>query len=165
MLKLKEKIVYGTTGVCIVDGVEKKKIGREIKSYYVLKPVSQATSTVYLPADNECLLAKVRKVLSADEVNKLLEHFSSEPDLWVNSDAERRVRFNEIIASGDRKVCLALVKTLLTHQIELSTKGKRLHISDERALKESQRLVCDEFSVALEIDPKSVEAIIRDKLK
>ena len=165
MLKLKEKIVYGTTGVCVVDGVEKKKIGREVKSYYVLKPVSQSTSTVYLPTDNELLLAKARCVLSADEVKTMLDGFLSEPDMWVSSDAERRVQFNEVIASGDRKACLSLVKTLLTHQTDLSSKGKRLHISDERALKEAQRLVCDEFAVALEIDPKSVEAIIRDKLK
>ncbi len=165
MLKLGEMVTYGTTGVCTVERIEEKKIGREMKSYYVLKPVSQSTSTVFLPADNERLLAKTREVLSADKVKAMLDGFLFEPDMWVNSDALRRVQFNEVIASGDRKACLSLVKTLLTHQTELSSKGKRLHISDERALKEAQRLVCDEFAVALEIDIKDVETIIRDKLK
>ena len=155
MLKLKEKVMYGTTGVCIVESVEQKKIGREVKDYYVLKPVSQATSTVFLPADNEKLLAKVRNVLTADEVKEI----SSLEDIWVENDAERRLKFNEIISSGDRKVCLVLLRTLHHRQAELSTKGKRLHIADERALKEAQRLIHDEFSIAL--DMKSVILIRR----
>ncbi len=161
MLKLNEKVMYGTTGVCVVERIEEKKIGREFKSYYVLKPVSQSSATVFLPADNEKLLSRVRKVLSADEVKEMLNVLPSEPDVWVDNDAERRVRFSEIISSGDRKACLVLVRTLHNRQTELSSKGKRLHIADERALKEAQRLVHDEFSVALDIEPCEVEAFIR----
>ncbi len=153
--------MYGTTGVCIVERIEEKKIGRELKSYYVLKPVAQSTATVFLPADNEKLLTKVRAVLSADEVKSMLKILPTEPDVWVDNDAERKLRFNDIISSGDRKACLVLLRTLHNRQSELSSKGKRLHIADERALKEAQRLVHDEFSVALNIEPCEVESIIR----
>ncbi len=163
VLKLKEKVTYGTTGVCVVERIEEKKIGRELKSYYVLKPVAQSSATVFLPADNEKLLAKVRKVLSADEVKGMLKGLPSEPDIWVDNDAERKLKFNEIITSGDRKACLVLVRTLHNRQSELSTKGKRLHIADERALKEAQRLVNDEFSVALCMEFQEVEAFIRSE--
>ena len=158
MLKLNEKVMYGTTGVCVVQSIEDKRIGRETKRYYVLKPVSQASSTVFLPADNEKLLQKVRNVLSADEVRAM-------PDVWVDNDAERKLRFGEIISSGDRKACLVLLRTLHNRQSELSTKGKRLHIADERALKEAQRLIHDEFSVALNMDIREVEEFIKAELK
>lgn len=164
MLKLKEKVMYGTTGVCIVESVEQKKIGREIKDYYVLKPVSQATSTVFLPADNEKLLAKVRNVLSAAEVKDIITQVSSEDDVWVENDAERRLKFNEIISSGDRKTCLVLLRTLHHRQTELSGKGKRLHIADERALKEAQRLINDEFSVALEMKSDEIGPFLKAEL-
>ena len=39
---------------------------------------------------------------------------------------------------------------------ELAEKGKRLHIADERALKEGQRLIHDEFSYVLNIEPDEV---------
>ena len=164
MLKLKEKVMYGTTGVCIVESVEQKKIGREVKDYYVLKPVSQATSTVFLPADNEKLLAKVRNVLTADEVKGIISEISSLEDIWVENDAERRLKFNEIISSGDRKVCLVLLRTLHHRQAELSTKGKRLHIADERVLKEAQRLIHDEFSIALDMKSDEIGPFLKTEL-
>ena len=55
MLELKSTVFYGTTGVCVVERMETKKIGRESKDYYVLKPVAQCSSTVYVPTDNEVL--------------------------------------------------------------------------------------------------------------
>ncbi len=160
MLKLNEKVMYGTTGVCVVDSVEDKRIGKEIKKYYVLKPVSQTSSTVYIPADNENLLKKARKMLSVEEIKNMLSSLSDEPDIWIDNDNERRERFSEIISSGDRKACLILVRTLHNRQSILTGTGKRLHIADERALKEAQRLIQDEFSVVLNIHPNEVAAYI-----
>lgn len=165
MLKLNEKVMYGTTGVCVVDSVEDKRIGKEIKKYYVLKPVSQTTSTVYIPADNHKLLEKVRKMLSVEEIKSILNSLNSEPDIWTDNDAERRAKFSEIISSGDRKAYLVLLRTLHNRQNFLSGTGKRLHIADERALKEAQRLILDEFSVVLSISPNEVREYIKAELE
>ncbi len=161
MLELNQKVSYGTTGVCVVERIEEKKIGRELKRYYVLKPVSQATSTVFLPADNEKLLLKVRKVLTADEVKDIISASKSEPDIWPENDAERKIAFNGIITSGDRKACLVMMRSLQNRQNVLSSNGKRLHIADERALKEAQRLVHDEFSVALDIKSDEIGSYLK----
>ncbi len=165
MLKLNEKVMYGTTGVCVVDSVEDRRIGKETKKYYVLKPVSQATSTVYLPIDNNKLLEKVRKMLSVEEIKSILNSLNEEPDIWTDNDNERRLKFSEIISSGDRKACLVLLRTLHNHQESLSGTGKRLHIADERALKEAQRLIQDEFSVVLNIQPNEVADFIKCEMK
>ena len=165
MLKLNEKVMYGTTGVCVVQSIEDKRIGKEIKKYYVLKPVSQSTSTVYIPADNHKLLEKVRKMLSVEEIKSILNSLNSEPDIWTDNDAERREKFSEIISSGDRKACLILLRTLHNRQNFLSGTGKRLHIADERALKEAQRLILDEFSVVLSISPNEVREYIKVELE
>ena len=160
MLTLNEKVMYGTTGVCVVDSIQDKKIGKETRRYYVLKPVAQSSSTVFVPADNEKLLSKVRRVLSAEEIRTIISALHDEPDIWLDNDAERKIKFGEIISSGDRKACLVLLRTLHNRQDYLSGKGKRLHIADERAMKEAQRLIHDEFSVALQIKPEEVGAFI-----
>lgn len=164
MLVLNEMVMYGTTGVCVVDSIQDKKIGKETKRYYVLKPVAQSSSTVFVPADNEKLLSKARRVISADEVTVIINEMRDEPDIWMDNDAERKLKFGEIISSGDRKACLILLRTLINRQEYLSGSGKRLHIADERALKEAQRLIHDEFSVALNIKPDEVATFIRSKL-
>ncbi len=164
MLKFNQKVSYGTTGVCVVEGIEEKKIGREIKRYYVLKPVSQSTSTVFLPADNEKLLAKVRRVLTADEVNDIIKTSKEEPDIWPENDAERKITFNGIITSGDPKACLVMMRSLQNRQNVLSSNGKRLHIADERALKEARRLVHDEFAVALDMKTDEICSYLKTEM-
>ena len=156
MLKLNDTVMYGTTGVCTVENIEKKTIGKVTRTYYVLRPKAQTSSTVFLPADNEMLLGKVRTVMTADEIKCIIRQLPAEPNIWVDDDNERKLRYNEIITSGDRKRCLVMVRTLRSHQKELAEKGKRLHIADERALKEGQRLIHDEFSYVLNIAPDEV---------
>lgn len=163
-MELKEKVVYGTTGVCVVDSIEQKKIGRNIKQYYVLKPVAQSTSTVFLPVDNEELLAKAHRILSVDEIENIVASVIDEQDEWVDNDAQRRTRFSEIISSGDRKRLLLMMRTLYNRRAQLSLSGKRLHISDERAFNEVQRLIFDEFSVVLSITQDDVINFLKERL-
>ena len=161
MLKLNQTVLYGTTGVCTVVSIEEKKIGREKRNYYVLKPNSAATSTVYVPADNDLLLSKARELVSKENIAELFEELPKANSVWIDSDSERRKSFSDIVMSGDRKGCLSLLKTLIVKQKQLSAAGKRLHLADERVLREVQRLICDEFSYVLGIPTDEVLAKIQ----
>lgn len=165
MLKLNDTVVYGVTGVCTVESIEEKKFGKLKRKYYVLRPVKQTTSTVFVPADNEQLLSKVRRLLSADEIRTLIRSLANEPDFWIEDEATRRVRFNEVVISGDRRECILMLRALKSHQKRLSEKGKRLHLSDERALKEAQRLIHDEISYTMNIDFDEVGNFIKNELE
>lgn len=165
MLKLNDTVMYGTTGVCTVDSIEDKRIGKITRTYYVLKPKAQTSSTVFIPADNEALLSKVRRIISADEIKDMIHTLPQEPTIWVDDDNERRTKFSEIISSGDRKRCLILLRTLQIRQKELAEKGRRLHLADERALREVERLIHDEFSFVMGIAPNEVGSFINIEIK
>ena len=165
MLKVNDTVLYGTTGVCTVSNIEQKTIGKVTRQYYVLKPVSHSASTVYVPADNEALLSKIRDVLSVEEINDILQKLKSTEDIWIENEEQRKQRFNEIILSGDRLGCLLIIKTLKNHQNELSEKGKRLHLADERLMKEAQRLIDDEFAFVLGKDLTEIPVFIRTAIK
>lgn len=165
MLEINDTVLYGTTGVCTVSNIEEKKIGKVTRKYYVLKPVAQSSSTVFVPADNEALLSKMRDVLSAGEIKALIKSIKTAEDIWIDNEEERKLRFNEIVLSGDRLGCLLLIRALKTHQNELSEKGKRLHIADERIMKEAQRLISDEFSFVLKLPYEEIAAFIKAELK
>ena len=54
MFQKGDKIVYGQTGVCIVeDVVEKALIKNEKKLYYLLKPLFQQNNVIYAPVDSD----------------------------------------------------------------------------------------------------------------
>ncbi len=165
MLKVNDIVLYGTTGVCTVDSIEDKKIGKVTRKYYVLKPKAQSSSTVFLPADNEQLLGKVREVVSVEDIKCMLGSMSSEPNIWIDDDGDRKTEFGNIVSSGDRKKCLVLLRTLHSRQKFLAEKGKRLHLADERIFKEAERLINDEFSYVLGISPEEVKTFISLQLK
>ena len=121
MLKVNDRVLYGTTAVCSVSNIEQKTIGKVTRQYYVLKPVSHSASTVYVPADNEALLSKIREVLSVEEINDILQKLKSTEDIWIENEEQRKQRFNEIILSGDRLGYLLIIKTIKNHQNEIST--------------------------------------------
>ena len=153
-------VFYGTTGVCRVDGVDDVKLGRETKQYYVLTPVSQGGSTVFVPTDNEVLLSRVRKVLTKSEIQNIISNLPADAEVWSNNPAERVRIYAEVLKSGDRGQILLSVRTLLTHRRALSATGKKLHITDERALRDAQRLLIDEFSYVLGVEPNEAEEYI-----
>ena len=159
MLELNSTVFYGTTGVCIVERIEKKKIGRVFKEYYVLKPVAQCSSTVYVPTDNQTLLSKVRAVISVEEVNSLLSNDET-TNMWIENESERREVFANLVSAGSCRERLDLMKSIHKKQRELYENSKRLHLSDEKFFKEVSRIVCDEFEYVLKLTVKEVEELI-----
>ena len=157
-------VVYGTTGVCHIDGVEDVKLGRETKQYYVLTPVAQGSSTVFVPTDNELLLSRVRKMLTKAEIQNIISTLPSDTELWSDNPAERVRIYAEVLKSGDRGQILLSVRTLLMRRRSLSGAGKKLHITDERALRDAQRLLVDEFSYVLGLEPNQAEEYILNNI-
>ncbi|MBR3593350.1 MAG: CarD family transcriptional regulator [Clostridia bacterium] len=156
MFDIGDTVLYGATGVCKIDGTVEREIFGEKKEYFVLKPVSQDKSTVFVPTDNEALRAKMRKILSADEIDAIIKEVKTLPDIWEENDALRREMYSEIIHSGDRKKVMLLIRTLYTVQQQRYKEGKRLHLSDDRFLSEAERLLYDEFSIVLGIENSDV---------
>lgn len=55
---------------------------------------------------------------------------------------------------------IALIKTVLKHQSEQVSQGKKLHICDENFLTRAQRILYDEFSMVLHIKREDVLPMI-----
>lgn len=164
MFQVGDTVVYGTTGVCTVEGLTEKEIARVKKQYYVLRPISQSNSAVYVPADNEALLSKVRRILSPEEIGEVIRSALPEAREWPENDVTRREMFSAVLAKGDRKELLLMVRAIYRHQKELAAQGKRLHVADERLMKEANRLISEEICVSLNIEPDEVEAYIAARI-
>lgn len=156
MFNVGDMVLYGSTGVCRISEVTDMRMGRETKKYFILNPVSQDNSTVFVPVDNELLVGRMRKVLTESEIKKMLNDVDQNENIWIDNDAERGEKFNEIIKSGDRGQIILVVRALYKHQRELTKHGKKLHLADERCLKDAERLIRDEFSIVLNIEPDMV---------
>ena len=155
MFDIGQTVLYGSNGVCTVDGVTEKRIGSFKAKYYVLKPVSANAATLFVPTSNKQLVGKIRSVLTEDEANSILDDL---PDCgeWNDDKQQRTEDFRAVISKGDCVELIRLIRLIYSHGQIQTANHKRLHVSDERFLKEAKKMVCEEFSIVLHTDSESI---------
>ena len=165
MFQVNDTVLYGSQSVCTVTEICEKKIGKEKMRYYALKPVFDNKSTVYVPCDNPKLVEKMRRILSAAEIDALIDSMQNETLEWIQDDGERKEKYGEIIRSGDRKALAVLIRTLYLHREHQKAAGKKFHAVDEQLLDRAQKLLHEEFAYVLNIAPQDVPPFIAKQLE
>ena len=164
MYSVNERIHYGGSGVCVIQEIAVMRFGRTRERYYVLKPVYQNSSVIYVPVDNPQLVSKMRPVLSRQEVESLIEGMPQIPTAWEEDPQLRKANFDNLLRSHDCRSLIVIIKTLQAQRERRQAEGKSLHVSDDNYLREAQRLLYDEFAGALDIQPTQVHQYILSKL-
>ena len=165
MYSVNEKIHYGGSGVCVIQEIASMRFGRTRERYYVLKPVYQNTSLIYVPVENAQLVAKMRPVISREEVDSLIDGMADIPTAWEEDPQARKASFDALLRSNECRSLIVIIKTLNAHKERRQADGKNLHVADETYLREAQRLLYDEFAGALDIQPAQVRDYIQKKLE
>ena len=160
-----DMIQYAGSGVCIIQEIASMRFGRTRERYYVLKPLHQNTSVIYVPLKNEQLVAKMRPILNREELEALAERAESIEPVWDDDVNQRKLIFEELLRSGKCEDLIRIIKTLLGQRTRRQAEGKMLHVSDENYLREAQRLLYDEIAGVLGCTPKEAEAQFKEKLK
>lgn len=155
MFQINAVVVYGTQGVCKIAGTEEKSVGGKKKAYFVLKPVNDPGSTFFLPADNELVLKKMRRLLTKEEIHKLMDSMAEESSLWVENENGRKELYKKVLAEGDHLELIQMIKAIYAHKKEREAEGKRLHISDEHFFKDAEQMLYNEFQYVLDIKNKA----------
>ena len=158
--KIGTYVMYGKTGVCLI----KEQTVMSGGQYYVLNPISDSRSSVFVPCDNATLVARMRPLLNREEIDKLLSDTDDVKLVWVDDRNERAMLCRTILGGGDRQELVRLLCCLMRKKVERMEIGKRLSSMDENFLQECVRLVQEEFSMVLGIAKKDVGPYIQERL-
>ena len=164
MFQINDTVVYGAQGVCRIEEISKREMAGKAMDYYVLKPVYDSNSTLFVPVSNDKLTAKMRRVSSPEEIVALISSMPGENAEWIENENERKERYKEAIARGNRRELIQIIKSLYLHQQKLQEKGKRLHLADDRIFREAERMLYDEFALVLHIKREQVLPFILQQL-
>ena len=165
-MQIGELVLYGANGVCRVDDSRTEKLGTEVRTYYILKPIRNEHSTIFVPMDNPQLVAQMKPLLRERELTDLLrECAESEEETWI-SDARARIEYYKgVLASGERALLLCAIRTLYIHRAELGVRGKQLCVSDESFLARGEEIFVDELSVVFSLSREDARALLYRGLK
>ena len=159
-----ETVVYGAQGICKIRGTARLEQGRQAREYYVLIPVYDEGSVIYVPTDNEKLVSNIRRLLSPEEIDRLIDETAATETQWIDDNLERKEYCSDVMKSGDRKQLMQLIDMLYLHRRDLKQSKKHFHVTDERCLREAERLINDEFSFVLGISREEVPSYIINRL-
>ncbi len=156
-----DMVVYGATGVCRVEEVAKPNLtGTDRnKQYYVLSPLHQ-DGVIYTPVDNEKV--PMRPVISAEEAEALIDLIPS-----IQADACRAPtlqalaqHYQSAMRSSDCRDLVEMVKSIYAKRRQVESQKRRLGMIDERYMKQAERLLYGELSIALGIPFDEVQNYI-----
>ena len=164
MLQINDTILYGAEGACTVADITEQEVGGKTVRYYVLQPIYNPRSTVYVPVDNPILTAKMRRVLSKEEILRIIEDMPNQPSQWIEDEEQRKETYRDILRRGDRIELVRMIKALYDHQQVQRQKGKHLHAVDEYLFKEAEKMLYDEFALVLGIKPDQVVPFITHQI-
>lgn len=168
MYKVGTYVSYRSEGVCVISEIRSQKFGtlNEHKNFYILSPLRDASSTLFVPADNEALLAKMRPLCSASEVNAIASKLIDKRLEWDAQPRRRSNYFKDIISDGKREMLIALIHTVNAKENELSSLGKHVTQGDMTALERAKRMLVSELSFTTDIsDEETLMAVLDCKIK
>ncbi len=165
MFKKGDFVSYSTTGVCEITDVIKMNTAGKEREYFVLKPVYQKGSAVYVPSDNEELVGKIRYAVDKKEIDEIILKAKEEPLCWIEDDNKRNEVFKEIIRSGDLYSLIRLVSCIYLQGEELSKTKHRLHSVDAITFSNAENILYNEFAFGLKINPNEVIEYIKEKME
>ena len=165
MYEIGGMVLYGIHGICTITGIERLRFGKDRANYYVLEPREQPGSKFYVPVANEAAVAKLRSLLSREELLALLHSEDVRHYPWIPDENQRKLRFRELINSGDRAQLMGTIGALHRHKREQLAAGRKFHQSDENFLNDAQKLLNAEFALVFDLEPAAVSSFILRELE
>lgn len=163
-----EYVNYAANGVCLVSDIGAPDFDRSAKElYYILRPIGDKATTVFVPVKNEILLSRMRKLLTKEEIDGFIGSVKDETIVWISDRKKRTELFEGIIKGNDILEILRLIGCLYLKRQELSRQAgnKRLAFSDQDVLERAERLIEDEFPFVLGIPKNDVAEYIKNRIE
>ncbi len=150
-------VIYRSEGVCRITDIKSENfgIGNDAEQYYILTPLSDTRSTVFVPVKNEQLTCFMRPLMSAQEVNALVHRLKDSRLEWQSDARARTAQFKEILSSTDRERLVLMMNTLRERFDKLISEGKKISTAEQGIYARAEKLFYDELCTVTDISSQS----------
>ena len=166
MYSVGDKIMYGGTGVCVVEDITMIKLSGmdKAKQYYTLKPLYQA-GTIQTPVDNDKI--PIRPVMSRNEAQELVDGI---PDIAATICYEKNLSalrnyYQQQMSTFECRDLIRMTKSIYAKKKDAESRQKKIGMTDEKFLRRAEDLLFGELAVALDLSRDAVREYIGDRLQ
>lgn len=158
-----EMVVCGSNGVCLIQKISKMDGMDNDMLYYIMQPVYEKRSTVYIPVDNH--KTPIRKIFTKEEANDFIKSIPDIKPLEIDNEKQREQLYKSCIAPAQCEGWVSLIKTLNNRNEERIAAGKKIISLDERYMKTVKNCLYGELAISLGISKDEVEGYINKLLE
>lgn len=158
MFNIGDKIVYPVHGAGEIVAIEEREILGDVHKYYIMRlPINDLK--VMVPVKNAKEIG-VRDISDADTMEKVLKALSSEEEVSMPKNWNRRYRYNlDKIKSGDLMEIADVVRSL-----ESLDREKSLSTGERKILNEAKQIIVSEMVLVFEKNVEEVTKLIDDAI-
>ena len=158
MFNIGDKIVYPIHGAGEIVAIEEREILGDVHKYYIMRlPINDLK--VMVPVKNAKEIG-VRDISDADTMEKVLKALSSEEEVSMPKNWNRRYRYNlDKIKSGDLMEIADVVRSL-----ESLDREKSLSTGERKILNEAKQIIVSEMVLVFEKIVEEVTKLIDDAI-
>lgn len=164
MFDVGDFVVFGSDGVCRVEAVgnlEIDGISKE-KLYYTLIPVGKSgNGRIFAPVEGRKVT--VRRVVNAEEANRLIDEMTRIERLVITDEKKREERYRQVIQNCDLREVVQLIKEIGCRKQMRDAIGKKLTAVDERYYSIAENCLYSELSLPLNMEKTQVKDYITQK--
>ena len=165
MFSVGDRVIYGMHGVCDILETKEQIVDRKTVTYLVLEPLGQPGTRYMVPTHNAAALGKLKRILTREQMEQLLDSPVVREDFWIREEAQRKQTYRELIGSGNREKLMGMVHTLYRHKAEQAAAGRKVHQCDENFLRDAEKLLAGEIAFVLGMTQEQAKAYLRQKLQ
>ena len=154
MFKINDYVVYKRS-TCIISD--------DSKGYFTLLPIDDKSLSIKVPKDNKNNL--IRKVISELEAEKIISEILEIEPVKMDNEKFMEQEYKKLLATGSHKDLIKIIKTTYLRNADRLKNNKKSSEKDEIYFKEAERILYNEFSIALNMTNEEVKEHIISKLE
>lgn len=162
MFTVGQKIIYGNSGVCLVEKVGTME-GMGDRQYYTLKPLFIKDSTIFAPVDTDKVV--MRPIVTKEEIDQIIADIPKLEQLWIADEKTREQNYKEALATADPRELIRIIKTIFPRKVQRIAQGKKVTASDERNFLAAEEALYREISVVLDKDIDAVQQMFIEEFE
>ena len=164
MYQVGDKIIYGNSGVCIIDGIKMVEVtyGEPEQPYYVIQPVF-SDCKISVPVTTKVYM---RPIITEAEALALIDSIPTIDAQPYFNNALRQLQdyYEKKINTHSCEVLVEMSISLHRKKEQLLAQKRKFGAIDERYMKRAEDLLFGELSVALSIPKHEVRSFITARL-
>ena len=160
-----DQVIYGVHGVCRIVAEDCRSVDRKQLNYLVLEPEGQTGARYLVPTHNAVVMGKLRKILTAEEMEALLCSDTVRSAEWIRDDNQRKQIYRDLVSGGDRISIMRMVHLLYTYKAEKFVAGRKFHQCDDNFLRDAEKLLTGEIAISMGMTHDEARTYLREKLK